>query len=137
MDELQQLKAESEQWRADHLRWLADADSWTHHTQRLIAILHKLERSLPEHTAKLDQHVELIMQHQETINRYECGLDPNCLSSCGSYINLEKQRAFHDRLRKLHHKMQLHHQQFSEEYKKQMAIFYQQAQQLMQEIAEG
>jgi hypothetical protein len=32
--------------------------------------------------------------------------------------------------------MQLHHQQFSEQYKNQMTIFYQQAQQLMQEITE-
>jgi hypothetical protein len=32
--------------------------------------------------------------------------------------------------------MQQHHQLFSEQYKNQMASFYQQAQQLMQEIAE-
>lgn len=136
MDELQQLKTESERWRADHLRWLADADYWTHHTQRLVAVLHKLERSLPEHSAKLDQHVGLIIKHEESINRYECGLEPNCMATCDSHIDLEQQREFHNKLRKLHLKMQQQHQQFSEQYKNQMANFYQQAQLLMQELAE-
>lgn len=136
MDERQQLKIESDQWHSDHLRWLADADSWTHHTHRLIAILHKLERSLPEHTARLDQHVELIRQHEDEIRRYECGLDPQCMPGCDSFIAIEKQREFHDRLRKLHLKMQQQHRLFSEQYQQQMALFYEQAKNLMQEIAE-
>src|SRR5690554_1668065 len=136
MDEIQQLKQESKQWRNDHIQWLADADFWVHQTQQLTALLHKLERSLPEHTAKLDQHVSLIMQHEQNITRYECGLDSRCMPGCDSYVEVQQQREFHDNLRKLHKQMQRYHQQFSEQYKTQMAVFYQQAQMLMQEITQ-
>lgn len=82
MSEVDQFVAENKQWRSDHSLWLADLEQWQHHTQRLVAILCKLERCLPEKSAKLGQHTALINKYESDIHRYECGLDPQCLPDC-------------------------------------------------------
>lgn len=136
MDEFQHWQQQNLAWRSDHSFWLKEVEQWTHQTQRLIGLLHKLEHALPEHSTRLGQHVARINAHDAEIKRHECGLAPQCLKSCDSFIGSEEQRHFHKKLAGLHEIMHQQHADFSMQYGLQMQQFREIVRQLIAELGE-
>lgn len=134
MNELQRWQQENHAWRDQHAFWLADVEHWTKQTQRLVALLFKLEHTLPEHSARLDQHVAMINTHDAEIKRYEYELDPSCLKDCDSDIGSDEQRHFHQKLASLHQVIQQQHVDLETQYKLQMQQFREIVQKLNEEL---
>ncbi|MDT8309829.1 MAG: hypothetical protein RQ732_00140 [Methylophaga sp.] len=135
MNELQRWQQENHACCSDHTYWLQEVEHWTKQNQRLVGLIYKLEHALPEYSARLDQHVARINTHDAEIKRYECGLDPRCLSDCDSYIGSDEQRRFHEKLIKSHDIMRQQHADFEAQHKVQLQQFREIALQLIEELA--
>lgn len=136
MEDREQLRLSNEQWQQDDARWQQEIQYWQQETQRLIALLHLLERALPEHSSKLDLHKALIDRHTKDLTRYRCGLEKNCLPECPSHIALDRQKKLHKIMERNHLDMRREHDAFRKDYRNKMRRFRELAQQLMQELEE-
>ncbi len=134
MDDREQLRLSNEQWQQDDADWQQEIQFWQQETQRLVALLYMLEKTLPEHSSKLQLHKARIDRHNKDLTLYHCGLEKNCLPDCPSHISLEKQKQLHKIMEKNHQDMRREHAAFSKEYRKKMRRFRELAQQLMQEL---
>ena len=134
MDQKQRWQQENLAWRNDHGFWLKEVDNWSKQTQRLSALLHKLEHALPEQTKRLQHYVIKINEYNAQIRRYECGLHPNCIETCESYISPDEQRHFHQKLATLHQLSEQQHADFSSEHKQQLQEFRDIVQKIIQEL---
>lgn len=119
-----QLKQDNHNWQDEHDHWTKEIAFWQHQTQRLVALLYKLERSLPEHSSKLERHKDRIESYNEKLVRYECGLDEHCMPTCPSHIPFDEQRRFHDELERLHAEVRDEHEQLRTTYLEEMKQFH-------------
>ncbi|BDZ73015.1 hypothetical protein GCM10025856_07340 [Methylophaga marina] len=134
MEQREQLKHYNQKWQEDDQRWQEEIEHWQHSTQRMVALIYLLEKSLPEHSSSIEKHKKRIDEHNAEIVRYECGLDEHCLSTCPSHIELERHQKMHRKMQLRHEEMKKEHDRFSRNYQKQMQRVRELAERLLNEL---
>lgn len=118
------INKENKSWHQDHAAWVNEVEQWQHDTNRLVALLYQLERSLPEHTAMLVKHVSLIEQHEKLINTYEyVDADGGGLHSYAESKSLQQQAESHHKLSCLHDEVRQEHMVLKKNYTEEMKKF--------------
>lgn len=127
------LKQENEQWHRDHALWTEEAQRWQHETERLVAMLYRIERAIPDHSSLLDKHKSMVEMHEQRVISYECGIDEHCIKTCPDYKTPEQQHYFHEELLEMHEKTRLEHQKIKQLYSNEMKKFRSLLLQLLEE----
>lgn len=128
-----ELKEEKQHWHEDHVQWIADIELWQQETHRLVALLYKLEKVIPEHSSKLKQHLSLIEQHEQKITQYQGGRDQRYLTKGDDSVAIERQLEFYKTLSKLHEQTKLEHDELKQSYAVAMEEFRDLAKKLLAE----
>lgn len=136
MNDRDKLKHDNEAWHQDHARWLQEIQHWQHETHRLVALLYKLEKALPEYSSRLDKHIASIQQHEHEVVHYECGIDEHNLDSGPIQQVMEQQLSFHQDFADLHAKMSRQHEAFKIAYQREMKAFRELATELLEEASQ-
>ena len=134
MDEREQLKLNNQFWQKDETLWQQEIDDWEHATQRLVALVYLLEKTLPEHTSGLEKHKQRIEQHKQQLIQYECGLDEQCMTTCPSHIDLKEHKTMQKRMGQVHQDMSEAHQLFAKQYQQKMKRVRDLAERLLGEL---
>lgn len=122
-------------WQQDDKHWQQEISDWLHQTQRLVALLYMLEKSLPEHSSQLDQHKSRIDRHNEELRRYSHGVSENGYPGAAA-MELQQYQQLHEIMQMNHKDMRLEHERFSKEYRNKMRQFRELAERLIQELDE-
>lgn len=123
MIDTQSLKQENAQWHRDHAVWAEEVRQWQHETERLVAMLYRVERAIPDHSSLLEKHNALIETHEQRVYSYECGLDEHCIRTCPDYKTPEQQEMFHKELLEVHEQTRLEHEKIKRLYIDEMERF--------------
>mgnify|MGYP000468059266 FL=1 len=118
-----ELKEENQHWHEDHLQWIADIELWQQETHRLVALLYKLEKAIPEHSSKLQQHLVLIEKHEKKITQYQGGRDQRYLADGEDFVSIERQLEFYKTLKSLHNEAKQQHMELKQSYADEMETF--------------
>lgn len=136
MDDQMKLRLDNAQWQQDHKRWQREIEDWRQETQRLVALVYLLEKTLPDHSSKLERHKGRIDKHNDELNSYRCGLETQCLPACPSRIETEKLKQLHYRVEHHHRDMRNEHESLSEAHHNKMRRFRELAERLICELEE-
>jgi len=117
------FKQENELWHREHAVWAEEVNQWQHETERLVALMYRLERAIPDYPSLIEHHTKLIASHEQRVIAYECGLDEHCLKTCTDYKTPEQQQRFHRELSELHETTRLEHERLKQLYIKEMKNF--------------
>ena len=123
MSTTKELMDENQHWHEDHLHWIADIEQWQQETHRLVALLYRLEKAIPEHTSKLQQHLVLIEKHEQKITEYQGGRDQRYLADGDDFVSIGRQLEFYKTLRKLHDEAKQQHFDLKKSYADEMEQF--------------
>ena len=133
MTTTKELKEENKHWHEDHVQWIADIKLWQQETHRLVALLYKLEKEIPEQSSKLQDHLALIEKHEQKITQYRGGRDQQYLTDEPDFVSIERQHEFYKTLRKLHEETKLQHLELKQSYVGEMEKFRDLAKELLAE----
>ncbi len=123
MNDTKKFRQENEQWHRDHELWAEEVKLWQHESERLVAMLYRIERAIPDHSSLLEQHKSLIEEHEQRVISYECGIDEHCIKTCPDYKTPEQQRHFHKDLSEVHEKTRRQHDKIKQLYSTEMKKF--------------
>lgn len=123
----------NQHWHKDHMQWIADIELWQKETHRLVALLYRLEKAIPEHSSKLQKHLDLIEQHEQKITQYQDGRDQRYLDKEPDLVSMERQQEFYRAWSKLHEETKKQHDELKQSYLKEMNSFRDLAQALLDE----
>ena len=110
-------------WHEEHVQWIADIDLWQQETHRLVALLYRLEKAIPEHSSILQEHLALIEKHEQKITEYQSGRNRRYLETESDFVSVERQQEFHKALSKLHKETKLQHTKLKQSYVTEMDNF--------------
>jgi hypothetical protein len=120
-----ELKEENKNqyWHKDHIRWIADIKLWQQETHRLVALLYRLEKAIPEHSSKLQAHLALIEKHEQKITQYQRERDQRYLEVEPDFVSIERQHEFYKAWSKLHEETKQQHAELKQSYVTEMDSF--------------
>jgi hypothetical protein len=114
---------QNQHWHEEHVQWIADIELWQQETHRLVALLYRLEKAIPEHSSKLQDHIALIEKHEQKITQYQGGPDQQYLDKEPDFISIERQHEFYKALSKLHEETKQQHAELKHSYVTEMEDF--------------
>jgi len=123
MSTTKELKEEKQHWHEDHLHWIADIEQWQQETHRLVALLYRLEKAIPEHASKLQRHLVLIEKHEQKITEYQGGRDQRYLADGDDSVSIGRQLEFYKTLKNLHNEAKQQHLELKQSYADEMEQF--------------
>jgi hypothetical protein len=123
MQNLKALKTQNKDWHEEHAEWVEESLYWQGKTRRLVAILYKLERTLPEHSLTLTRHVAIVKEHEQLVAEYESGLNEECYPRCPGFNSEDALEKMHERLCEMHDKTELTHRTLRKNYETEMVSF--------------
>lgn len=134
MDEREIIRQKNKQWQQDNVHWQKEIRTWQHDTQRLVALLYMLEKTLPEQSSWLAQHKARIDKHNDDLTRYSSNLDKQYLPDSTSPVELDKQQSLHKLMQQSHYKMRTVHESLHKEYLNKMQQVRDLAQRFIDEV---
>jgi hypothetical protein len=114
---------QNQHWHEEHVQWIADIELWQEETHRLVALLYRLEKAIPEHSSKLQDHLALIEKHEQKITQYQGGRDQRYLEVESDFVSIERQHEIYKALSKLHEEIKQQHAGLKQSYVTEMDSF--------------